>query len=695
MSDIDVFEARFRRAYRLYLDEAPTSVDGAQIARTVAMQQPRFGITRPGFQNRALVWVAIAALTLLALVAALVVGSSLLTPRRQLSPTGITLLNGDTGTYSTLATDGAGSVWARGFGRILRLGPDGEVITTWTIADDAAFNASAMVPSRSRGVWLMYGSSIVHFDGQTFGTTVVAPEAPSAIAEAPDGELWAAFDGGRVLRWTGQEWIDVEPAYAAISPAGTATTSLAVDDDGNVWITWASPVSGPGSGVARFDGTTWTRYNELDPSLALPFISIIPMSPTDVWAGSRNVLFHFDGARWVDSSPRLIAAGAASVARGPDGDVWVGGSGDHAMPAVTRFDGTSWKAFGAEDGLTAHGNGASVTATARGVYAATSDGIFKYDRGQWQSLMASPQGPAEFRVRSAVSRDELWASEYPLDAGTDELWHYSGAQWAREDVVPDQPAPVQIAVAPDGSSWAVGTFGLARRGSGGWDVIDRTPATALAFEGNRTLWVVGDFSGDISTRALWQEVSDGESWTHRDLAMCPIGGDTWTSVLPDRAGGAWIGATMGFTPGGLAHFDGRVCVQVSDQDGSPIVSASAMSLTPDGDLMLVKDRVIDGRLEVSLARLSDKQLTIVGQIGDSMYNFFVAPDGTLWAASSSGPARYDGKATWTYPFSDDFVHTPLNRSLDYAVAQDGTLFGFTDSTQFGFADTAVLRFPHQ
>ena len=690
MSDFKVFEARFERAYGLYLDEVPTYVDGAAIAHAVATQPRRFGLTWPTFQNRALAWGVIAALTLLALVAALVVGSSLLTPRRQLNPTGITFLSGDTGTYSTLATDGAGSVWARGFGRILRLGPQDDAVTTWTIADDAAFNANAMVPSGSRGVWLMHGSSIVHFDGQTFATTVMAPQAPSAIAEAPDGELWAAFDGGQVSRWTGHRWIEVEPAYADL-PASTLTTSLAVDDDGNLWITWASSQSGPASGgVARFDGTGWTRYSELDHRLALPFISITPVSAVDVWAGSRTVLFHFDGVRWVDSSPRSIAVGAASIARGPGGDVWVGGSGEYPMPSVARFDGASWKAFGAEDGLTAQGNGASVAATGSAVYAATSDGVFKYDGEKWQSLMASAQGPAMFSLLSVVSGDELWAKEYDqLDAGTEVLWHYSGAQWARDNVTPDQPTPSQMAIAPDGSVWAVGAFGLARRGSAGWEVIDRTPATAMAFEGNRTLWVVGDFSGDISTRALWQEVSDGESWTHRDLAMCPIGAGSSTSVLADRAGGAWIGARAGYIPGGLAHFDGRDCVQVIDQDGSPIVSASAMSLTPEGDLMLVKD-------QVSIARLSDKQLIVVGQIGDSMQNFFVAPDGALWASSDSGPARYDGTAAWTYPFSDDFVDTPINReSWTYTVAQDGTLFGSTDSELFNLMDSAVVRFPQQ
>ena len=42
MTEHDPFEARFRRAYRRYLDEAPTEVDALAVARRAAAQR-RFG----------------------------------------------------------------------------------------------------------------------------------------------------------------------------------------------------------------------------------------------------------------------------------------------------------------------------------------------------------------------------------------------------------------------------------------------------------------------------------------------------------------------------------------------------------------------------------------------------------------------------------------------------------------------------
>ena len=79
MSELDVFENRFKAAYRRYLDEAPTEVDAAEVARTVtaAHRRGRMGVwpwaLRPA---PALAWLVLLALLLAALgAAALFVGS--------------------------------------------------------------------------------------------------------------------------------------------------------------------------------------------------------------------------------------------------------------------------------------------------------------------------------------------------------------------------------------------------------------------------------------------------------------------------------------------------------------------------------------------------------------------------------------------------------------------------------------------
>ena len=81
MHELDVFESRFAAAYRRYVDEAPTQVDAAAVARTVAASRPRpRAITAPWALRpaRTLSWVVLGALLLAALGAAALGAGSLL-----------------------------------------------------------------------------------------------------------------------------------------------------------------------------------------------------------------------------------------------------------------------------------------------------------------------------------------------------------------------------------------------------------------------------------------------------------------------------------------------------------------------------------------------------------------------------------------------------------------------------------------
>ncbi len=71
MPEHDAFETRFRRAYRRYVDEAPTDVDAAAVARAAATQRRFEGFRWPtiGSPARVLMWVGLLALLLAALAA--------------------------------------------------------------------------------------------------------------------------------------------------------------------------------------------------------------------------------------------------------------------------------------------------------------------------------------------------------------------------------------------------------------------------------------------------------------------------------------------------------------------------------------------------------------------------------------------------------------------------------------------------
>ena len=101
----------------------------------------------------------------------------------------------------------------------------------------------------------------------------------SDLAVAPDGTLWAVLQGtsdgpdpdspvldpGAVASFDGTNWA----LYTTSEGLPNGVRAITVAPDGTVWAMsfgWSGSdgYGVPGEGVARLDGTTWTRYTEAD-----------------------------------------------------------------------------------------------------------------------------------------------------------------------------------------------------------------------------------------------------------------------------------------------------------------------------------------------------------------------------------------------------------------------------------------------
>jgi len=161
MPEIDIFEARFAATYRRYLDEVPTEVDAADVARTVAVAGRRSRVGTFSWSpaaRQAVGWVLLLALVLLTAVGAalLVVGAPRPAQRGvTLVPTGIDVITPDTGSYGRAVVDANGAIWARGDGRLVRFDPATDTAREWTVSDDDAFGMSEIAVAGGGGVWLV------------------------------------------------------------------------------------------------------------------------------------------------------------------------------------------------------------------------------------------------------------------------------------------------------------------------------------------------------------------------------------------------------------------------------------------------------------------------------------------------------------------------------------------------------------
>ncbi len=141
----------------------------------------------------------------------------------------------------------------------------------------------------------------------------------------------------------------------------------------------------------------------------------------------------------------------------------------------------------------------------------------------------------------------------------------------------------------------------------------------------------------------------------------------------------------------LARFDGRGWQTVREVDGSAFDGATVLGTAPDGAVWVaVVDRSTDGQAEAArVARFDGTAWTLVELPSDfvggtSGGNLVLAPDGTLWASTYRGPARYDGLA-WSFPYADVVPSAVAWGAPTYAVATDGTVFGQTP--------TGIARMP--
>jgi hypothetical protein len=377
MTELSAYERRLERAFARYVDGLPVQVDAIGLTEAIAaasVRRGRIGGWRvragslsltPGARRAGWVLIVVGLLAVMAIGLALV-GAKLqrepLPPLRGLVPTGIEILQPDGLGYETTAVDGRGMVWAAGAGHVLRLDPATGAVRTWTVRDDAALGAAVLAaPARRGGAWLVSGRTVRLFDGDGFREVVDLPFDVFAVAEAPDGSLWATASGDRrgVYRWDGSTWTSVPGWDAAIEP-----TFIAVDGGGHASVgAWTYP--GPESaGLWQYDGSTWTSW----PADAIPapagvipplagVVEAIAAAPDgSVWVvterlggteASYRSLLRFEGSTWTEFSTSEIGFEAASLTVAADGTIWVA---DELMRAA-RLDGQSWRSFDAPEAL--------------------------------------------------------------------------------------------------------------------------------------------------------------------------------------------------------------------------------------------------------------------------------------------------------------------------------------------------------
>lgn len=183
------------------------------------------------------------------------------------------------------------------------------------------------------------------------------------MAVGPDGALWIAVGPDELGRFDGSEWEIFETPYAANLLDWGWASDIAVSSDGTLWAALQgrsgpdSPALDPGA-IASFDGSTWTLHTGTE---GIPDgVRVITAAPDGtVWAMSfgwswaddsgngtsvpGTGVARFDGSTWARYTQEDgLPSNDSEIVAGLDGSIW---AFDIEGNGISQFDGSSWNAL--------------------------------------------------------------------------------------------------------------------------------------------------------------------------------------------------------------------------------------------------------------------------------------------------------------------------------------------------------------
>lgn len=355
-----------------------------------------------------------------------------------------------------------------------------------------------------------------------------------------------------------------------------------------LWGTSSKDIWAAGSSLMHYDGESWSEASRIGAD------AIWGSSPTDIWVGSSNEIYHYDGTSWsLSPSSRGLKQYIIGIwGSGPD-DVWAVGQGKDAL----HFDGEKWSV----QSTTFTGDTTDVWGTGRNdVWAVDGRGsIHHFDGKQWKISRDNGKGENPlWRVWGRGPQDVWVTGKYtaryqngawtvlddPLNhpvgsfydvwgSGPSDVWvsgygrqiyRYDGRQWSKTPFPSASPQGSLISGLWGSDArdvWAVDEFGKTYRWPGNnpnmdaWGERVNLPDFFNAWGTDPdNLWAVGsDDSRIVGVIYHWDGVHWSKSYTARY-------GIRFLSVWGSDRNNIWAGST-----GKLFRWQGSSWIE-SDQD---------------------------------------------------------------------------------------------------------------------------------
>jgi hypothetical protein len=155
----------------------------------------------------------------------------------------------------------------------------------------------------------------------------------SAVSGSSSSDVWLGAEDGKLAHWDGRGWSSFDSATDKV------IRSFWINNANDGWL-----VSGSGSRttkVSRWSGREWTAIDMTGVGTGIP-LGVFAIQPSDIWIGTHDGVYRFDGARW-----REPPGPADMPGRGSLFGLWGRSSSDlyAAGSPLWHFDGETWTAI--------------------------------------------------------------------------------------------------------------------------------------------------------------------------------------------------------------------------------------------------------------------------------------------------------------------------------------------------------------
>jgi ligand-binding sensor domain-containing protein len=223
------------------------------------------------------------------------------------------------------------------------------------------------------------------------------------VAADKRGNVWVGTEEG-LVKIADTVWTVYTTANSGL-PGFNAVHLLEVDANDDLWLTTSQPaiLSSilPGSGLAKFDGQTWTVYTAANSGLPVDYVSCIAADPRGgMWAGTGKCnqhcagLVHFDASGWkvfTMKNSGIPGDNVTSIAVDSLGSTWIGTApfrekydSPETGGGLAKFDGTRWTVFTADNSPLGSNRITRVAADKRNTIWIGAAGLAAYDGESWK-----------------------------------------------------------------------------------------------------------------------------------------------------------------------------------------------------------------------------------------------------------------------------------------------------------------------